>query len=84
MEEIPTGEARKNLADLINRVSYGKERVLLTRHGRAVAALVPIEDVNALERLRRRMRARAVERAEREAEAGRSIPWDMLRADLEP
>lgn len=84
MEEIPTGEARRNLADLINRVSYGKERVLLTRHGRAVAALVPIEDVNALERLRRRMRARAVERAEREAAAGRSIPWDLLRADLEP
>lgn len=84
MDEIPTGEARKNLADLINRVAYGKERVLLTRHGRAVAALVPVEDVTLLERVRRRLRGRSVRRAEREANEGRAVSWETLRADLEP
>lgn len=46
---ITTGEARKKLADLINRVAYGQESIILTRRGEKVAALVSIE---ALELLR--------------------------------
>ncbi|MCD0480954.1 type II toxin-antitoxin system Phd/YefM family antitoxin [Streptacidiphilus sp. ASG 303] len=49
--DIPVTQARAALADLVNRVAYGGERIALTRHGRTVAALVPAED---LERLRRR------------------------------
>lgn len=83
MEEIPTAEARRQLADLVNRVAYGKERVVLTRHGRAVAALVPLEDLSLLERLKRRLRGRKIERAIREAEAGEAVAWSELRDELE-
>lgn len=83
MDEIPTGEARKQLAELINRVAYGKERVVLTRHGRAVAALVPIEDLSLMERLRARLRRRDVDRALDEADAGRTVSWESLRSELD-
>ena len=83
MDEIPTGEARRQLAELVNRVAYGKERVVLTRHGRAVAALVPMEDLSVLERLRARLRRRTVDRAVREAEAGGAVAWDGLREELD-
>lgn len=83
MDEIPTAEARRQLADLVNRVAYGKERVVLTRHGRAVAALVPMEDLSLLERVRARLRRRRVEQAVREAESGDVVSWESLRDELE-
>jgi len=42
-EEIPVTEARAQLSELINRVGYGKERIVLTRHGKPLVALVPAE-----------------------------------------
>ncbi len=83
MDEVPTAEARRQLAELVNRVAFGKERVVLTRHGKAVAALVPIEDVSLLERLRDRRRRRAVERALRDADEGRAVAWEALREELD-
>ena len=44
-------EARDHLGELIGRAEYGKERITLTRHGRAAAALVPVEDLEALRAL---------------------------------
>lgn len=43
-------QARAELAELVSRVGYSGERIVLTRHGRALAALVPVEDLEALER----------------------------------
>jgi prevent-host-death family protein len=47
--EIPVTQARDELADLINRVAYGHERIILTRHSKPVACLVPPEDLRLLE-----------------------------------
>jgi prevent-host-death family protein len=49
--EIPVTQAREELADLVNRVAYGHERIVLTRHSRAVACLVSPADVARLEEL---------------------------------
>ncbi len=43
-------QARADLAELVSRVGYSGERILLTRHGKPLAALVPIDDLEALER----------------------------------
>jgi prevent-host-death family protein len=47
--EIPVTQAREELADLINRVAYGHERIILTRHSKPVACIVPPEDLARLE-----------------------------------
>jgi methylated-DNA-[protein]-cysteine S-methyltransferase len=49
MTVLPTSEARAELSDLVNRVAYGGERIVLERHGRHVAALVPMTDFARLE-----------------------------------
>lgn len=36
-------EARAQFSDLVNRVGFGKERIVLTRHGKPLVALVPAE-----------------------------------------
>ncbi|MEU6477068.1 type II toxin-antitoxin system Phd/YefM family antitoxin [Streptomyces sp. NPDC047017] len=47
--EIPVTRARAELADLINRVVYGGERVVVTRHGRPLVALVCAADLERLQ-----------------------------------
>jgi prevent-host-death family protein len=44
-------EARANLQEIINRVEYGKERILIARHGKAVVAVIGLEDLKRLEAL---------------------------------
>jgi len=48
---LSVAEAKATLSDAIREVEAGTT-VLITRRGKAVAALVPAEDVGALERLR--------------------------------
>ncbi|MGW0963284.1 type II toxin-antitoxin system Phd/YefM family antitoxin [Streptomyces gelaticus] len=48
--EIPVTQARAELADLINRVVYGGERVIVTRHGKPLVALVSAADLERLEK----------------------------------
>jgi prevent-host-death family protein len=47
--EIPVTQARAELAELINRVVYGGERVVVTRHGKPLVALVSAADLRRLE-----------------------------------
>ncbi|MFJ5560602.1 type II toxin-antitoxin system Phd/YefM family antitoxin [Streptomyces sp. NPDC093250] len=49
--EIPVTQARAELADLINRVVYGGERVVVTRHGKPLVAFVSADDLRRLEEL---------------------------------
>ena len=47
--EVPVTQARAELAELINRVVYGGERVVVTRHGKPLVALVSADDLRRLE-----------------------------------
>lgn len=51
MEMLSIGETRDRLAETINRVSYGGERVILARRGKPVAALISPTDLALLERV---------------------------------
>ena len=66
----------------VNRVAFGGERVVLTRHGRRVAAVVPIADLELLEQLEDAadlddVRAALADPANRER-----VAWDDLKAQL--
>lgn len=80
MTEITTVEARDKLAELVNRVAFGRERVTITRRGKALAVLVPVEDVEALEALEDRIDLREAKKAM--AEPGDNIPWEQIKKDL--
>jgi prevent-host-death family protein len=46
---INTVDAKEAFSELISRVSHHKERIILTRRGHPIAALIPMEDFNHLE-----------------------------------
>ncbi len=48
---ITTADARKNFADIVNTVAYGKEPVVLTRRGQEIAALISIEELQLLRKI---------------------------------
>lgn len=49
MPHLPASKARQGFADTINRAAYGKERVVVRRRGKDIAAVVPIDDLRLLE-----------------------------------
>ena len=82
MDTLNTTEARENLADVLNRVAYAKSRVRITRRGRDIAAVVPIEDLELIERLENEIDIREAEKALKEAEEKGAIPWQEVKREL--
>ena len=58
MEHLSISEARESLAEIVNRVVYGGERVVLRRHGKPVAALVSADDLERLAALEKQQAGR--------------------------
>jgi len=86
-EEHPPGrvrvsDARQDLAEIVNRVAYRGERVRLVRHGREVAAIVPIEDVSLLEAIEDELDLAAAREALADPKNAATIPWEQGKADL--
>jgi prevent-host-death family protein len=79
MNKVSTVEARDQLSTIINRAAFGKERVVLTRRGKELAAVVPIEDVKLLEDLEDRLDLEAAREALKEEG---TIPWEKVKAEL--
>ncbi len=48
---ITTADARKNFADIVNRVAYGNEPIVLTRRGQKIAALISIDELELLQQI---------------------------------
>ena len=81
--EISTVEARDQFAHVVNRAAYGKERVILTARGKAIAAVVPVEDVELLEELEDQLDLEEARAALREAEERGTVSWESLKAELD-
>jgi prevent-host-death family protein len=45
---VPIGQVKRDISDLVNRVAYRRERIILTSRGKPKAALVSIEDYERL------------------------------------
>jgi len=71
--------ARQSFSEILNRVAYGKERVVIERRGKRLAAVVPLEDLDLLEDLEDRV---DIEDARRRMKEKGSIPWARVKKDL--
>ncbi len=80
MADISTAEARNDFAEVINRASFGKERFVLTRRGKRLAAIIPVEDLELLEELEDRMDVDAARAAL--SESDERVSYQDLRREL--
>jgi prevent-host-death family protein len=51
MTRLNVSKAREEFPEVVNRAAYGKERTIVSRRGKDVAAVIPIDDLRLLERL---------------------------------
>lgn len=78
MVRMTAAKARQQFSSTLDRVAKHGERVVLERKGKRVAALVPLEDLELIERLEDEIDVREGRKAL--AEPGESIPFeDVLR-----
>jgi antitoxin Phd len=70
---------RETMADPINRVMYQGERIVLERHGKGVAVVVSMDDLERLEALEDASDLKAAIGARKEKGA---IPWEQVKAEL--
>ena len=76
---LNAARAREQFAEALNRVGYGKERVVIERHGKPVAALVPIEDLETIRALEDRI---DLEAAREMLKRPGARPWAEVKAAL--
>ena len=82
MIRLNASEVRSDFAEILNRVAYGGERIVLHRRGKNVAALVPLEDFALLEKLEDNIDLKEARTALAEAKKKGTIPWKKIKADL--
>lgn len=75
MPTISEVVARATFVDLVSRVAYGRERVMVTRRGERVAALVPAEDMALLELLEDELDLSQAREALADPENAAPIDW---------
>jgi prevent-host-death family protein len=83
MPKVPASQARDNLAELISRAAYGKERIVLTRRGKQLAAVVPIEDLRLLEKLQDEIDLQEARKSLAEAKKLGTTSLADLKAELD-
>jgi mRNA interferase RelE/StbE len=80
--KVATSKARGRFSDLLNRVAYRHDRILLERHGKVVAAIVPAEDLALLEELEDRLDLDEARASLAEAAVKGTRPWEKIKAAL--
>lgn len=79
MTRLTASRVREHFSDTLNRVAYRKERIVLRRRGKDLAAVVPIEDLVFLEDVEDRLDLEAARKALKEKG---TVPWTKLKAEL--
>jgi len=83
---VPVREFRTNLSELLSDVADRRDHVLVTRNGKPAAALVPIDEYEALEEtaeiLSDSATLTAIEAGVAELAKGETVTLEDLRAEL--
>ena len=84
MTRLNVSKAREEFPEVVNRAAYGKERTIVSRRGKDLAAVIPMDDLRLLERLAReemdRIDLEDARAALKEAEEKGTIPLrDLMR-----
>ena len=77
-KKLTTSAVRSSFADMVNRASYGGERVIIHRRNKPVAALVPLEDLLRIEEIEDAMDIKAARQALKDP---RRIPWEQVKKE---
>jgi prevent-host-death family protein len=82
MASVSTVVARNDFSAILNRAAFGKERVIVERRGKPICAMVPIEDLELIQRAEDRIDALDAIAARKEARKKGTKSLAEVRAEL--
>lgn len=85
MTRVSATEIRDDLANIVNRVAYGGERVVLDRRGKDVAAIVSMDDLRRLEEFENAHWAKEADKALADAKkkGERPLPFETVERRID-
>jgi prevent-host-death family protein len=78
---VSVAEAKNNFSDLLNRVIYRNERIIVSKHGKPVGALISTADLKLLEELDRQQTLERVREIKKRTK--KYIPYEEFIRDYE-
>jgi prevent-host-death family protein len=82
MTKMTAVQARDHFSDLVSRAVYQKQETVITRRGKPVAAVVPIEMLALLEELEDRIDAEEADRILENTKPEDWIPFEQVKKEL--
>ena len=82
MARLSPLESGDSFSDLVDRVANGKERIVLTRAGKELVAIVPVEDLEIMEAMEERLDVEDARAARAEGQEKGTIPLAVLKKEL--
>jgi prevent-host-death family protein len=79
MKTLEASQLRQEFSDALSTVAYSGERIIISRHGKQVAVLVPVDDLAVLQALEDQMDMNLAKKALKEKG---SIPWAQAKRKL--
>ena len=79
---VPATELREHGSEIVNRVAYGGEELVLTRRGKPIAALVSLAALEALHRLEDARDVAEAAEARDDARKNGTVRWEDVKAEL--
>ncbi len=81
MTRMGVSDAREHLGDVVDRARYTQERVVLTKRGREVGAIISIDDLKLLEMLEDQLDIKEARLALEESQ-GERVSYNEVRKKL--
>ncbi len=81
-DTVTTRELREKLSEIVGRCAYGGDRFVIKRHGKPLAAVVPIEDMFIAQAAEDQHDAAEYKRALESGELDKTRPWTDIKAEL--
>ncbi len=79
---INTIDAKEQFIDLVNRVAHNKERIVLTRRGKDIAVIIPVDDLRLLLESQDKLDLHEAIEALKEARHFGTVTLEQLKANI--
>lgn len=81
MTRLSASELRKDTSDMLNRVAYGGDRIVVHRREKDVAVIISLADYELLKQIEDLRDREAMKKSK--AVRGKSVDWNALKQECD-
>lgn len=82
MTTMSSSDARDHFPEIISKAAFAKKRFIVTRRGRKLAAIIPIEDLEIIESIEDTIDLEDARKILADVKKKGSISWKKVKAEL--